>query len=116
MDQSDLLPRLKERINEATDAAELDQLREDSLTAWKHGDIMPSDVEDLMLLVRHRRAYNRETLAAERRKEIADCQTIEALNAAAIGVKQDWSRDRINQTQFTTLCDAGRKRREELTQ
>ena len=118
MDQSDLLPRLKERIVEATDAAELDVLREDALLAWKYGDIMPSDVEDCVRMVHNQRLelMHRHRRAGELLQLINDCKDIESLTTLAKTVGFDYKREKISGKQYKSLCDAGRTRREELTQ
>lgn len=117
MDQSDLLPRLQQKISEAPNGAELDVLRADALLAWKYDDIMPMDVEETMYAIRERRSF----LALVKRqggrlKEIAECETVDGLNEIAKTVKADHAKGLITVQQYRAICDAGRTRREELTQ
>ena len=117
MDQSDLLPLLHQKISEAPRDDELDLLRADVLLAWKYDDISPLDVEETMYAIRERRSF----LALVKRqggrlKEIAECETVEGLNDIAKTVKEDYSKGLITVQQYRAICDAGRIRREELTQ
>ena len=118
MDQSDLLPRLKKKIVEASDTTELDTLRDDALTAYKHGDIMPSDVEDCIRMIHNQRIelHHMKRRADEIRQEITDCETLDGLTAIAKCIAQEHKEQKISGWHYRSLCDTGRTRREELTQ
>jgi hypothetical protein len=116
MDQSDLLPRLQQKISEAPTDTDLDQLRRDVVTAFQHCDLTPWELEETMYAIRERRSF----LALVKRqggrlKEIAECETVDGLNEIAKVVKADYAKGLITVQQFRAICDAGRTRRGELT-